>query len=141
MRVFFDASVIIAALLSPTGGSALLLKYVKAGKIVGVTSQTVINEILEEDKSKKLKKSKAEIEDFIVRSGLVVREEVTLEEIEEYHNRVDREDAHVIAGATLTKCAYLVSLDKKHLVREDVKKEFLPLKIVSPKELLESIVS
>ncbi len=141
MRVFFDASVIIAAMLSPTGGSACVLKYVKAGKIVGVTSQTVINEILEEDKTKRLKKSKAEIEDFIANSGLVVREEITLEEIEPYQNRVDAEDAHLIAGANLTKCAYLVSLDKKHLIREDIKREFLPLKIVSPKELIEEILT
>lgn len=141
MRVFFDASVIIAALLSPTGGSALLLKYIKAGKIVGITSQTVINEILEEDKTERIKKSKAEIEDFIAKSGLVVTEEVTLEEIAQYQNRVDVEDAHLIAGANLTKCVYLVSLDKKHLIRDDVKKEFLPLKIVSPKELIEIIAS
>lgn len=141
MRVFFDASVIIAAMLSPTGGSALLLKYAKAGKIVGITSQTVINEILEEDKTKRLKKSKAEIEDFIANSGLVVREEISLEEIEPYQNRVDVEDAHLIAGANLTKCAYLVSLDKKHLIREDIKKKFLPLKIVSPKELIEEILT
>ncbi len=141
MRVFFDASVIIAAMLSPTGGSAYVLKYVKAGKIAGVTSQTVINEILEEDKTKRLKKSKAEIENFIAKSGLVVREEITLEEIEPYQNRVDAEDAHLIAGANLTKCAYLVSLDKKHLIREDIKREFLPLKIVSPKELIEEILT
>ncbi len=140
MRVFFDASVIIAALLSTTGGSALLLKYIKAGKIIGITSQTAINEVLEEDKTKKLKKSKAEIENFIARSMLAVREEITLEEIEPYRKRVDVEDAHLIAGATLTKCAYLVSLDKKHLVREDVKRKFLPLKIVSPKELIEEIL-
>jgi len=49
MRVFFDASVIIAALLSAGGGSSQLLKYVKLGKIVAITSQTVIEEILEED--------------------------------------------------------------------------------------------
>ena len=140
MKVFFDASVIIAAMLSPTGGSALLLKYIKSGKITGITSQTVINEILEEDKAERLKKSKSEIEDFIVCSALVVREEITLEEIEPYKNRVDVEDAHLIAGANLTKCAYLVSLDKKHIIREDIKKEFLPLKIVSPKELLERII-
>ena len=47
MRVFFDASVIIAALLSPTGGSALLFQFIKIGFIVGVTSQTVIAEVFE----------------------------------------------------------------------------------------------
>ena len=140
-RVFFDASVIIAALLSPTGGSALLFQYVKLGKIIGITSQTAIIEVLEEDKSKKIKRPKEEIEQFIAQSGLIVRESITVEEIAIYHNRIDVEDAHLIARAKLTKCLLLVTLDKKHLLKEDIRKRFLPLKIVSPKELLEEILS
>src|SRR4051794_35473370 len=138
MRVFFDASVIIAALLSPNGGSALLLKFIKAGLIVGITSQTVVAEILQEGKPEKLKKPRGEIQGFIAQSGLVVREPVALEEIEPYQELIDREDAHLIAGATRTKCTHLVSLDKKHVLAEDIRRRFLPLKIVSPKELLET---
>ena len=140
MRVFFDASVLIAALLSPNGGSALLLRFIKTGSIVGITSQTVIEEILEEDKPKKLNRSRGEIEEFIAQSGVVVREAVTLAEIEPYQQLIDREDAHLIAGANLTKCVYLVSLDKKHVLIEDVRTRFLPLTIVSPKELLEELL-
>ena len=141
MKVFFDASIIIAALLSPTGGSSLLFKYVKLRVITGVTSQTAIEEVLEEDKPGKIKKSKEQIEQFIAQSGLIVREAITTPEILPYKDRVDVEDAHLIAGANLTKCTYLVTLDKKHLLREDIQKRFLPLKIVSPKELLEEVVS
>lgn len=140
MKVFFDASVIIAALLSPGGGSSLLFQYIKARKIIGITSQTVIEEVLEEDKFEKLQKSKDEIQAFIAQSGLFVREHVSLDEIEPYQGAIDVEDAHLIAGANLTKCAYLVTLDKKHLLRADVKERFLPLRIVSPKELLEEII-
>ena len=140
MRVFFDASVIIAALLSPNGGSSQLLKYIKLGKIVGITSQTVIEEILEEDKSPRLKKTKAEIEKFIAQSTLVVRKPISAPEIEPYQDLVDIEDAHLVAGANLTHCQYLVTLDKKHLLRPDIQKRFLPLKIISPKELLEEII-
>lgn len=139
MRVFFDASVIIAALLSPTGGSSLLLQYVKSGVIIGITSQTVLEEMLEEDKPKKLKRSHEEIGEFIAHSGLVVRESTTAEEIEPYKDDVNEEDAHLFAGALLTKCTHLVSLDKKHLVRPDLQKKFLPLRIVTPKDLLEEI--
>lgn len=138
MRVYFDASVIIAAILSPNGGSSLLLKYVNLGRIRGITSQTVIDEIL--DKTEKLKKSKGDIQQFIVVSGLVVRESIATEEIEPYQNQVDVEDAHLVAGAKLTKCTYLVTLDKKHLLRSDIKEKFLPLCILSPKELLEEII-
>lgn len=140
MRVFFDASIIIAALLSPTGGSSQLFKLIKAGIISGITSQTVIEEVLEDDKPKKIKKSKDEIERFIAKCGLVIRRGVTQEEIEPYQNLIDIEDAHLIVGAKLTSCTYLVSFDKKHLLHPDIKKRFLPLRIVSPKDLLEEIV-
>jgi len=137
MRVFFDASVVIAALLSPAGGSAQVFKFVNLGLIKGITSQTVIEEVLKEGHLQKLKKSKQEIESFITQSGLVVRRVVTEDEIEAYKNLVDVDDAHLIAGANLTKCQYLVTLDKKHLLREDMKEKFLPLRIVSPKEFLQ----
>ena len=140
MRVFFDASIIIAALLSPTGGSAQLIKFTKIGLIKGITSQTVIEEILEEDKPTKIKKSTEEIEEFIAQSGLIVRKPITVDEIDPYQSLVDIDDAHLIAGAVLTKCEYLVTLDKKHLLRVDTKEKFLPLRIISPKELLEGII-
>ena len=141
MRVFFDASIIIAALLSPTGGSALLFQFIKMLRIIGVTSQTVIDEVLEEDKPGKLNKTKAEIEQFIMESGLVVREAIALKGIEPYQHMIDRDDAHLIAGAILTKSSYLVSLDKKHVLAEEVRTRFLPLAIVSPKEMLEELVN
>lgn len=141
MKVFFDASVIIAAILSSSGGSSLLLEFIRVNKIAGITSLTVVDEILEEDKSKKLNKTKVELEQFIAESGLLVRKRVTTSEISAYEGMIDIEDAHLIAAANRTKCKYLVTLDKKHLLNQNVKKLFLPLKIVSPKELLEIILS
>jgi predicted nucleic acid-binding protein len=122
--------------LSPTGGSALLLSFIKSGRLVGVTSQTVIEEVLEEDKPKKLHKTREQIEQFIATSGLVVRETITLQEIEPYQHLIDHEDAHLIAGAVLTNCSHLVSLDKKHVLLEAIR-----TKIVSPKEMLEELVN
>lgn len=138
MKVFFDASVIIAAILSSTGGSSLLFQYIKIGRITGITSQTVIGEIL--DKTEKLEKSKDELEQFIAQSGLVIRKHITVEDIIPYQDAIDIDDAHLIAGATLTKCTHLVTLDKKHLLKAEIQEKFLPLRIVSPKELLEEIV-
>lgn len=108
---------------------------------MGITSQTVLEEIMEEDKPAKLKKTTAEIQDFIADSGLLVRKIISLEEIAPYQGLLELADAHLIAGAKLTNCGYLVTLDKKHLLQPDIQKKFLPLKIVSPKELLEEVVS
>ena len=140
MKVYFDASVIIAALLSSTGGSSLLLEYVKVARIIGISSQTAIDEITTEDKLQKFGKTRQDIEKFIEESRLLIHEHITQAEIEEYIGLVDVEDAHLIAGANLTRCGYLVSLDKKHLIKADIQEKFLPLKIVSPKELLEEII-
>jgi predicted nucleic acid-binding protein len=140
MRVFFDAPVIIAAFLSPHGGSALLLQFVNSGDIVGITSQTVVAEVLGEDKPTKLKRPRAEMERFIAESGLLVREAVTSAKVEPYRGLIEAEDAHPAAGASLTNCSHLVSLDKKHVLREDVRRRFLPLRIVSPKELLQALM-
>ena len=138
MKVFFDASVLIAALLSPSGGSAQLLKYIKSETITGITSQTALAEV--SDKTEKIQKSQTEIEQFIAESHLLVRKHLTLDEIAPYQNLIDIGDAHLIAGAYLTKCTHLVTLDKKHLLRSDIQAKFLPLKILNPKELLEELV-
>lgn len=137
MRVFFDASVIIASFLFPTGGSSLLLQYVRKGRIVGVTSQTVVDEVV--NNSEKLRKTHTEILDFIASSKIIVRDEIAFEQIQEYQGLIDEKDAHLIAGAVLTKCSHLVSLDKKHVVNETNKVRF-PLKIIFPKDLLEEII-
>jgi putative PIN family toxin of toxin-antitoxin system len=140
MRVFFDASVIIAALLSPTGSSALLFQFIKTGFLVGLTSQTVIAEVFGEDKPEKIDKHREDIEKFVAESGLLVREAITTKDIEPYDELIDAKDAHLIAGAYLTKCIYLVSLDKKHVLKDEIRKQFFPLKIVNPKELIEELV-
>jgi len=140
MRVFFNASVVIAALLSPTGGSALLFQFIKTGLLVGLTSQTVIAEVFGEDKPEKIDKQREDIEQFVAESGLLVREAITEKDIEPYDELIDVKDAHLIAGAYLTKCIYLVSLDKKHVLKDEIRKQFLPLKIVNPKELIEELV-
>ena len=139
MRVYFDTSVIIAAILSAKGGSAQLLTYHKLAVIRGIISQTVIDELLE--KTSKLKKTKYELEKFIAESGLLVYKRISSEEIKIYRGMVDTEDLHIIAGAKRTKCTHLVTLDKRHLLRPEIQKKFTPLAIVSPRELLEKIVS
>lgn len=137
IKVYLDASVIIAALFSPTGGSAKLLEFVKLGMVVGVASQTVIDEV--EEHSLKIKKSHKEIRRFIQEHSIIVRESIDELELESFKNLIEEEDIHVAVGARLTKCDYLVTLDKKHLLQEEVKEMLKPLKVVSPKEILQDL--
>lgn len=138
VKVYLDASVIIAALLSPTGGSAKLLEFIKLGSIVGISSQNVIDEI--EEHSVKIRKSHKEIRKFIQDSFIIVREKIREAELEPLIDLIEEEDVHVAIGARLTKCDYLITLDKKHLLKEEVKKILKPVKVVTPKELLAKLV-
>lgn len=133
-KVFFDASVIIAAILSPTGGSAKLLQFSKKKTIVAITSQTVIDEVI--DHAEKIHKTPEKILLYVKASHLLVRERITQTEIEKVSGIVDSADAHLLVGARSAACRYLVTLDKKHLLRSDVQKIVVPLCIVNPKELL-----
>ncbi len=133
-KVFFDASVIIAALLSPTGGSAKLLNFAKSKTIVAITSQTVIDEVI--DHTEKIHKTPEQILLYMKESGVLVRKRVTQTEIEKVSGIVDPTDAHLLVGARATACQYLVTLDKKHLIRSDVQKTVHSLRIVNPKKLL-----
>lgn len=139
IKIYLDASVIVPAMLSSVGGSAKLIKFIKLGLVVGITSQNVIEEI--ERNSVKINKSTQEIRQFIQENLILIRKKISTGDYVEYKNIIDIKDAHVVAGARLTKCDYLVTLDKKHLLREDIQKRFLPLKIVSPKELLKDLVA
>jgi len=134
IKVYLDASVIIAALLSPAGGSAKLLEFVKLGIVVGVSSQTVIDEV--EAHSLKIRQRPKEIRKFIQENSIIVRERIDELELELFKGLIEEEDIHVAAGARLTKCDYLVTLDKKHLLKEEVKKILKPIKVVAPKEIL-----
>jgi predicted nucleic acid-binding protein len=57
--VFFNASVILAGLKSPNGGSAKLLNWVKENKIIGIISEIVIEEVLKNTNKISLTKEKA----------------------------------------------------------------------------------
>ena len=138
-KVFLDASVIIAALISPTGGSAKIVNFIRKELLVGIVSETVIFEV--EAHTLKIKKSKETIGRFIKENNILVRRAITMEEIAPYVGQVDIDDIHLIAGAILTKCNFLLTLDKKHLLRDDIRQKFKDLKIVSPKEFLEFVVT
>jgi putative PIN family toxin of toxin-antitoxin system len=134
-KVYFDASVIIAGLLSPTGGSSALLTLAQQNSIIGITSQTVVEEILSH--RHKISKRLEEIIAYIQENNLIIRNEILLEDIQAISDlMIDVDDTHVFVGATHTGADYLVSLDKKHILAPSVQAKFPHLHICSPKELL-----
>lgn len=124
--------------MSPNGGSAKIIQFVRLKEVLGITSQTVVEEI--EKHSIKVNKTAAEIRLFINDSKILVRKKITKLEAKPYQDLVEEDDLHVITGAKLTHSNYLITLDKKHLLKEAVKRLVKPLKIVSPKDYLQKLI-
>jgi len=136
LKVFFDASVLFSAIYSGRGGSNQLCRLVKDKKIKGFTTQTVVLE-LQTNIAKFSKRTKVSPANFIADHHFLVRSEIAEREIKHYKTIVVAKDAHVLAGALLCKCEYLLTLDKKHLDNKGVKNKFSEVIIASPKEFLQ----
>lgn len=133
-KVFFNASVVLAGLRSPSGGSAKILNWVEEKKIRGFVSEVVLDEILrhvikvgltQRKVAKKLKKMLVEVVSAPKELG------------GKYTRLVkDFGDVHLLVSAESLGVDYLVSLDKKHVL--SLAKKIKRFRIVSPGELIET---
>lgn len=130
--VFFNASVIIAAILSPKGGSAKVLNLVKKGKIKGIISEVIFNEVLRH--SDKIKKSEEVLTKEILKFNFEIVKALNKLNLKFEKIVFDRGDIHVLTSAYESKVKYLVTLDAKHILSlSDKIKDF---KIVTPGQLI-----
>ncbi len=139
-KLFLDASVLFSALNSKVGGSRQIIRLAKHGKVFVVTSQLVIEEVIRNlDKIDNL--SYDDFYSFLAETPMIIREQITETEIEPFLDLVVEKDAHVIAGAVLTDCDYLVTLDLKHLYNPEIKEKVKEVEIVTPRVYLEKFVN
>ena len=134
MNVLFNASVVLAGLRSETGASGVLLKLVREGKIRGIISELIFDEVLRHSLKISIAEKKVESKVLKIFTNNVSKspqEGV----VEKYYPFVsDRGDAHVLAAYEQEDCDVLVTLDKKHLLV--LQGKIKGVKIVSPGEFL-----
>lgn len=133
-RVFFNASVIIAGLISPKGGSAKLLNMVKFGELNGEISEIIVDEISRHALKTKIKKHTLQkrMRD-IFRNISDAPDKKSVRKFEKIVS--DLGDAHVLASCAELDIDYLVTLDKKHLLA--LKDKIKKFRIMTPGEFLQ----
>ena len=137
VKVFFNASVIIAGIRSPTGGSGKLLEMVNAGVLNGQISEIIVDEVLRH--ASKTKKKKEILEKQISTIFSNISETPKEVSVRGYGKIVtDLGDAHVLASCKELEVSYLITLDRKHLLvwKNKIKK----FKIMTPGEFLQEKV-
>lgn len=132
--VLFNASVILAGLKSPSGGSAKLLRWNKERKINGLASEIIVDEALRN--ASRIKFSEEEVYSAINKTFRSICPPPQASLVSKFKAIViDYGDAHVLASAKEENVDFLVTLDKKHLLV--LKNKIKIFKIVSPGELIE----
>ncbi|OGK08687.1 putative toxin-antitoxin system toxin component, PIN family [Candidatus Roizmanbacteria bacterium RIFCSPHIGHO2_01_FULL_35_10] len=130
--VFFNASVIIAGLRSPKGGSAKLLDCAKQKRITAIISNIIVNEVLKHQV--KTSRNQSQIIDFLEKRFYIISEP-SPKLINRFSSIViDKGDIHVIASTLESTAHFLVTLDKKHLL--SIKNKVKDFQIVTPGELI-----
>lgn len=115
LRVLFNASVVLAGLNSPEGGSGKLLKYAKSKRIIGVVSELILDEVIRH--ADKINRSSVEIEKEIREIFGYASVAPSEKMVDKYQKlTIDPSDAHVLASCEEEGCNVLVTLDQKHLL-------------------------
>ena len=110
-RVFLDTSVLVSALLSPSGGSFYILSSLKSEYIF------IINEYVFEEITRVLEtkfSSRPELKNYLFMilgtSGILVPSSPSRKLIQNLKGVISKEDGPILAGAVDAKSHYLVTL-------------------------------
>jgi predicted nucleic acid-binding protein len=136
--VFFDASCLIAAAGSPSGGSSFLLSLCARGFIRGVISQPVLLEPQRNIQGKLGSEAISTFYRFLVVVPFVLAPLPPKLELENYEKLVSKKDAHVVAAANAIRAHLLLTLDKRLALQ--VNHTNLDLQALSPGEFINGIL-
>lgn len=139
--VFFDASVLVAASRSPTGGSAVAIEACQGTRFRAVLTTVIL---LEARWNIAEKFGEREVIRFYQQLAAVspeVRPPPSNERLEWCVPLTGRKDAHVLAAALECGSTYMLILDRRHLLTPAVASADLPLKVMTPGDFLVEVVS
>lgn len=131
--LFLDTSVVIASILSPTGGSRAIFDLAAAGLVRLVLAEEVAmeaNHVLQE------KYGDVELTK-LYQLLLTMESSIRPTPASRYLARfdyviIDPKDRHILAGAMIYQADYLITLDKKHFITAKLKSAKLPFASMTP---------
>jgi len=134
LKVFLDTSALIAGLASSKGAARELLRLAELELIDIVLSRQVIVEA-DRNIEAKMPEIMYEYRAFIELLAPVLVDDPSPRDIKKYSALIDSDDAPILAAAVLSGVDCLVTWDRKHFLKSDIKISSR-LKILSPGEFL-----
>jgi predicted nucleic acid-binding protein len=138
---FLDASVLVAASRSPSGGSALVMEMCRGRRFRAALSARVL---LEARVNIVEKFGDAELVRFYQQVAALDPEMVPPpppERLAQCASIVGDKDAHVLAAALECGAGYLLTLDRRHLITPTIQSAGLPVSVVTPGDFLKEVAT
>ena len=141
IKAFLDSNVIISGIISDKAAPRLILDLLchEMPFILGATGHYNLEEIVRTI-TKKLPAARPVFDDFMSRLKLEIIPFPEEEKMEKYRGVIVDEDLPVIVSAIECRADCLVTGDKKHFGKIRNRKD-IPLKICSPSEFVETLVT
>jgi predicted nucleic acid-binding protein len=136
--LFFDASCLIAAAGSPTGGSGFLLALIRREILSGAVSQAVLLEAERNIQAKLGLDVLRAYHELLTATPLAVAPIPQLTGNESWRSEVNDKDAHVVAAALAIDAPYLISLDRQLNIQ--VNRASTTLSALTPGEFIKLIL-
>lgn len=138
LRIFLDTSVIVAAVLSPTGGARRLFLLAEAGILKPIVGPTVLRECDDviRRKAPRLLPMLAQILAIAKTETSLGGSRAHIKAARLYVNYTP--DAHVLAEAIAADPDWFVTHDKQHFLKTRTKAE-LPFEIGTPGDLIQKL--
>jgi predicted nucleic acid-binding protein len=139
--VFLDASVLVAASHSPSGGSAVSIEVCQGRRFRAVVTSLVL---LEARTNIAKKFGAEELVRFYQQLAAMQPEIVPappVKQVAECALLTTEKDAHVLAAALACRASYLLTLDKRHLLTPALQAAGLPLGVMTPGDFLRQIAA
>ena len=134
IKVFIDTNVLIAGVASVTGASAAVLDLCEAEILQMVVSRQVLVEA-DRNFSAKLPGLVDQFRQFIRNLAPLMVEDPPAKAVEKAASLVDRKGAAILAAAMQAEADYLITLDKRHFLKREVRNN-VPLVVCTPAEFL-----
>lgn len=139
--VFFDASVLVAASRSPSGGSALAIEVCSGRRFRGVVTARVL---MEARTNIAAKFGDTELLRFYRQlAGLEpeIAQPPSADRVAECTPITTSKDAHVLAAALDCRADILLTLDRRHLLNTKVEAASFATRVMMPGDFLREVAS
>ena len=134
IKVFIDTNVLIAGVASVTGASAAVLDLCEAEILQMVISRQVLVEA-DRNFSSKLPNLVIQFRQFIRSLAPLMVEDPPAKAVKRAAGLIDRKDAAILAAAIESEVDYLITLDKKHFLKQKVRHN-IPIEVCTPADFL-----